>query len=348
MTKDTPTTDQNLNQHSHNADSTLLAGSPKGDPGPAVRYERGEIDIYTLVSLVPESSIPSSLLAVYLTAKHVIDAPQFRTIADDRKREQRSREFLNQLGLWRLQRGEGYVRAYEQFQRTGKDIEAGQRVFEGDWFRLLQEQRAREIAVLEERQKAGDLNPTDTDRLHNLRRAKEGDKQVSEDWKSLSDDYQKLKVRENTGALDEQELREKEAQLKQRMFDQLDKASPELREKLLTEIGANDPSFRREYEDRIRAQGNEPTPAMSDLEDTIADVRDTGTSADLLIEDLVIVDRPASASKAEGIKGGIKTGVDMNGAFAVAVMEDSPGPDTPPKGGPELPHTGKRLTSDLA
>jgi hypothetical protein len=346
MNENTPDANRNLNQdYGKNPDSTLLAGSAGNDTGTAARFERGEIDVFTLVSAVPESAMPPSLRAIYQTAKQAMESPQLRAISDANKREREARNFLNQLGLWRLARGAGYVQAYEQLERTGKSIEAGQKVFESDWFRQLQDQRAREIAALEEKQRAGRLTPEENDRRLVLKTALEGDNQVKAGWQSLSDEFQKIKARENTGSMDEKDLREKEAQLKQRLFDQLDKASPELRERLLAEISSADPSFRREYQDRLRAQHG-TQPVASRLDDTIAEVRAIPESVDSLIEDVVIVDRPASTAKAQGIAG-VKTGVDMNGAFVTAVAERAPNADAPNTGGPDFARTGKHLTSNL-
>jgi hypothetical protein len=347
MNENTPDADQSLNQdYGKNPDSTLLAGSAENDTGTAARFERGEIDVFTLVSAVPESALPPSLRAIYQTAKQAMESPQLRAISDANKRERESRNFLNQLGLWRLARGAGYVQAYEQFERTGKSIEVGQKVFESDWFRQLQDQRAREIAALEEKQRAGRLTPAENDRRLVLKTALEGDNQVKAGWQSLSDKFQKIKARENTGNMDEKDLREKEAQLKQRLFDQLDKASTELRERLLAEISSADPSFLKEYEDRLKAQHGAQPLASSRLDDTIAEVRAIPESVDSLIEDVVIVDRPASTAKAQGIAG-VKTGVDMNGAFVTAVAERVPTADAPDIGGPDFVRTGKHLTSNL-
>lgn len=348
MNAETPTADQKpIQNYENNSDSTLLAGSPENDTGAAARYERGEIDVYTLVTALPEAAVPPSFKTAYQTARQVMDAPQFRAIADDKKRAQQTREFLNQLTLWRMQRGPGYVAAYEQFERTGKAVDAGKRVFESDWFRQLQEQRAREIAALEEKQRAGRATPEENDRWVALMAAHKGDQQVSEGWKSLADDYQKIKARENTGGMTEDELREKEAQLKQRLFDQLDKASPELRERLLAEIAAADPAFRRGCEDRLRAKNQQPVVASNASEvEKIKRQPDEFTQE--LFEGVEIGTRDVSTAKAEGCEGGIKTAVDMNGAFAAAVSEHSPASDGPGNSGPDLTRTGRNLTSDLA
>lgn len=295
-----------------------------GGEGIAARHERGEIDMFTIVSVLPESAIPPALRATYLTAKRAVEAPEIQAIADNQKREQRSRDHLQQLGLWRLQRGEGYVQAYTQFQQTGKAVEAGKAVFESVWFRELQARREREIAELEEKQRAGTITKSEQDRLGQIQGAYEGDKKVSENWKSLQDEYQKLKDRENAGGMDENELREKEAELKQRLYEQLDKASPELREQLLQQIAASDPKFREEYEASSKTRQQNPESASNlDTLQKAGNFEQTSTAEGReLIADFLEDSEPARSASAAQDQGfdGVKTNVNMRGSFITATV----------------------------
>lgn len=343
MTADTPKTDRN----------PPSTEAPDNDLSAAARYERGEIDIVTLVALVPESAVPPSLRPLYLAARQAIDQPQVRAEQDQRRRDERSREVLDQLGLWRLQRGEGYVAAYQEFQTTGKAIDSVQKnVFESDWFRQLQQIREREIAGLEEKQRAGHLSPEETDRWESLKKSYQGDERVRDEWKSLADDYQKLKARENAGQMDEKELRETETRLRQRMFEQLDKASPELRERMLAQLAASDPNFDREYENRLHAQGQaQPVVASNAAEVEMVKnpqrfLADTTTQE--LFAGVDVETHFTSTAKEQGFEDGIKARVDIGDHFAAAVSRDPAATPQSDIGGPDMTRTSKVPTAGIA
>lgn len=292
------------------------------------RYQKGEIDLDTLVYLMPAGSIPPHLLAL-LEAVKSNQAPEDEApaVVERKKAAERAERMDQMIEQWRLDRGPGYVEAYKQFQKTGEAVEAGSRVFESDWFRQLQDTRAAQIAALEQKKKSGGLDPKEEDELKGLRRAHVGDENVSKNWKALSDDYQKLKDRENTGGMSEKELRVKEAELKARIYDELDKASPELRERLLREIEARDPKFRDGYEARLRAQNQKPEYASNldtlrnahNLEDSFLPETQGLISGISEEED---TPRSASAAKEHGFSG-VKTDVDVRGSFTTATVNTS-------------------------
>lgn len=318
MTEELPTKDNQGGQHYGNADTSVLA-----------RYESGEIDIYTLVALLPESAIPQKIQALYQTIKTAIEAPHARGEVSDKAREARHSAFLREIEQWRLDRGPGYVEAYVEFKKTGEAIAAGESVFESDWFLALQQSRETEIEELKEKAATGDLSAKENDRLVKLMKDHKGDQQVASDWKSLSNDYEKLKEREQSRSMSEGELRKEEAKLKRRMFEQLDKASPELREKLLQEISAANPSFRSEYAEH--AQGRGEAPSVSQNSADLAKVKNPEALADPdmqdLVSDLTGMEWESSTAKRHGFAS-VEASVVAHDHFAAAVaspsMADSP------------------------
>lgn len=302
---------------------------PGGD-SPLDRYEAGEIDIHTLVLLVPESSLPTFIAAQYAALKSILTPDQqSETSEAKRKSADRLADFIQMVGQWRMDRGPGYVEAYVEFKKTGEAIDAGKRVVESDWFIALQRERESEIARLEKKAMNGQLTPEEKEKWSKLANAQAGDEQVATDWKALSDDHQKLKAREQSRNMPEEELRKEEAELKQRMFEQLDRASPELREKLLQEISAANPSFRSEYAAHAQAHGAAPGVAQNSAD--LAKIKNPAAFADPdmqeLVSDLTVMERESSTAKRHGFAG-VEASVVAHDHFAAAVasptLKDSP------------------------
>lgn len=297
---------------------------PSGD-SPLDRYEAGKIDIHTLVLLVPESSLPSFIAAQYAALKSIFTPDQqSETSEAKRKSADRLAEFLQMVEQWRMDRGPGYVQAYIEFKKTGESIGVGQRVFESDWFLALQQSRETEIKELKEKAATGDLSAKENDRLVRLMKEHKGDQQVASDWNSLSNDYQKLKEREQSRNMSDDELRKEEAKLKQRMFEQLDKASPELREKLLQEISAANPSFRSEYAAHAQGRGEAPSVSQNSAAKASVKARESFTDPDMqdLVSDLTGMERESSTAKRHGFAS-VEASVVAHDHFAAAVASPS-------------------------
>lgn len=313
MTEELPVKNQ-ARQHYHNADASALE-----------RYENGEIDIFTLMLVLPESAVPAHIASAYRLLASVQETEDAKA-SEERKRDaaDRTQEFIEMVEQWRLDRGPGYVEAYVEFKKTGEAIDAGESVFESDWFLALQQSREAEIEELKEKATTGDLSAKENDRLVKLMKEHNGDQQVASDWKSLSNDYQKLKEREQSRSMSEDELRKEEAKLKQRMFEQLDKASPELREKLLQEISAANPSFRSEY--AAHAQGRGEAPSVSQNSSDLAKIKNAEalTDPDMqdLVSDLTGMERESSTAKRHGFAS-VEASVVAHDHFAAAVASPS-------------------------
>lgn len=265
-----------------------LEGNPADDllneedgEGILARYRRGEVDLHTVLANLPESGVPSYILAAYnalIASRSGPDAPEAK---EKKQRDEAYERFVDLVEQWRIDRGPGYVDAYLKLKQTGSAIDAGQRVFESDWFRALQDTRAQTIRELEAKAKHGNLAPDEKETLAKAQQAFEGDKRVSQNWKALADDYRSIIAREHTGGMTEQQIREEEAEARQKIFEELDKASPELREKLLAEMEQHDPSIRMGYHAHHVANAAPLGPVLPDTGPVSDELAAASASGDL-------------------------------------------------------------------
>lgn len=262
-----------------------LEGHPsdgeEGGDGIIERYRRGEVDLHTVLANMPESGVPPYILAAYnamIAPTAGPDAPQER---EKKQRDEAYERFVDLVEQWRVDRGFGYVEAYLELKRTGTAIDEGQRVFESDWFRVLQDTRAKTIRELEAKAKSGGLAPHENETLAKTQREFEGDKRVSQNWQSLADDYRAILAREETRGMTEEEIREAEAAARQKIFEELDSASPELRETLLAEMAQHDPSIRKEYHAHHLAKVAALDPVLPDTGPVSDELAAASASSDL-------------------------------------------------------------------
>ncbi len=256
------------------------ADGEEGGDGIIERYRRGEVDLHTVLANMPESGVPPFILAAYNALIANRSGPAAPEAQEKKQRDEHYERFVEAVEQWRIDRGQEYVDAYLQLKKTGSAIEEGQRVIESDWFRALQDTRAETIRRLEEKAKEGPLASDEAEELLRHQQALSGDEAVSKNWKTLAEDYRAVLARENTGGMTEREIREKEAAAKARIFEELDKASPELRERLLAEMERHDPSMRKGYHAHLKA-AHDHDPVLPDTPAVSAALAEASASGDL-------------------------------------------------------------------
>lgn len=216
--------------------------------GVVARYRRGEIDILTAVSMLPESKVPPFLLTAYQAFVDMSKGePDALRPSDPQKRQEFFDRLVDMVEQWRVDRGPAYVETYLEFKQTGAAVSAGVRVFESDWFKALQQGRQARVDELTQKAKTQTLPPEDQIERDTLQASIAGDEDVARNWQALRDQYAEHAAQEKTGALSAKDLRARDDELKRSMFEQLDKASPELRDRLLSEMEAQKPGFREQY-----------------------------------------------------------------------------------------------------
>lgn len=255
---------------------------------PLEAFKSGKIDIFSLVFLVPESSIPPQFLASYKAAKDAIQQTTGGPQSEGRKRESGSVERIQDaLELLLLTHGEGYVQACIEFQRTEAALHGGLKVLESQWFMDLQESRLQQIEQLQALQKAGQLSKEQENLLRDLKRFRDADNDAHDDLIKLAEKAARIREQALVGKLTEKEVLEQSAAVKQAMFERLDKMSPEARAALLVEMKAHNPNLVKEYEDRAEKNPafqnppSAPEPAPEKTE-TIASTSEETVESDYI------------------------------------------------------------------
>lgn len=256
------------------------ADGDEGGEGIIERYRRGEVDLQTVLANLPESGVPPFILAAYNALIANRSGPDTSEAQEKKQRDERYERFVEVVEQWRIDRGQEYVDAYLQLKKTGSAIEEGQRLIESDWFRALQNTRAETIRRLEEKSKEGPLASDEAEELLRNQQALSGDEAVAKNWKTLAEDYRAVLARENTGGMTEREVLEKEAAAKARIFEELDKASPELRERLLAEMERHDPSIRMGYHTHLNA-AHDHGPVLPETPPLSAALAEASANGDL-------------------------------------------------------------------